>query len=326
MVDGKKINQVDYFKKLGMLELWHHGKGKDGPLAEPLPPALVDPYDTKADLDHRARSYLQVNCAHCHQYNAGGTVDIDLRIDLPLVKTKTVGVKPVQGTFGLPDGRLISPGDPYRSVLYYRMSKHGRGRMPHLGSEIVDERGLRLVRDWLRTLPANADAWIMLHRLRELDETTALAKEKEEEKDEIADSSRGFAAENGRTEPSSADIARAKADFAKRIAKTAKERPLERMEIIRKLLTSPDAALIFMEEMAAGRVLPSTRPEVVKVALNHSDPLIRDLFERFVPENQRIKRLGSTIVPRLCSPSREMQTGAEKHSFRRHSSAPPVTR
>ena len=29
----------------------------------------------------------------------------------------------------------------------------------------------------------------------------------------------------------------------------------------------------------------------------HADPAIRDLFERFVPEEQRVKRLGSAIKP-----------------------------
>jgi len=217
-VDGRKINQVAYFKKLGMFELWHHTRRKDTPLTEPLPEKLVDPYDKTADLDRRARSYLQANCAHCHQYNAGGTVDVDLRVDTPLVGTKTVGVKPVQGTFGLPDGRIIAPGDPYRSALYYRMAKHGRGRMPHLGSALVDEPGIRLISDWIRKLPTNADAWIMLQRLREIDETTARTREKADAKAEIAEESYRLAADNGRTEPAKTDITQAQDIVAKRIA------------------------------------------------------------------------------------------------------------
>ena len=34
---------------------------------------LVDPYDSSADLEERARSYLHVNCAHCHRDGGGGT-------------------------------------------------------------------------------------------------------------------------------------------------------------------------------------------------------------------------------------------------------------
>ena len=97
-------------------------------------PKLVDPYDESADLDRRARSYLQTNCAHCHQFNAGGTANIALGYDVPLEATKTVGDRPIQGTFNIAGARIIAPGDPAGSVLYYRMSKLGGGRMPRIGS------------------------------------------------------------------------------------------------------------------------------------------------------------------------------------------------
>lgn len=297
VIDGQKVNQVDHFKKLGVIDLWHHGKRKDVPLIEPLPEKLVDPRDETASLDRRARSYLQVNCAHCHQYNAGGTVDVDLRVDTLLAGTKTVGVKPVQGAFGLPDGRIIAPGDPYRSILYYRMAKHGRGRMPHLGSTLVDEPGVRLIGDWIRRLPTNADAWTLLQRLREVDEANALAREKADQKQETEDESYRVAGENNRTEPTKDDIAAARDRIEKRIAKGAKERPVERAEIYRKLLASADATLIFMQEMSEGRVPASSRPEVIAAAMSHPDPLVRDLFERFAPQSMRSERLGSAIVP-----------------------------
>ena len=40
---------------------------------------LVNPTSSTASLDERARSYLHVNCSHCHQFGAGGTADIELR-------------------------------------------------------------------------------------------------------------------------------------------------------------------------------------------------------------------------------------------------------
>lgn len=311
-IDGKRVNQLDHFKKLGLIDLWHHGKRKDAPLAEPLPEKLVDPHDETAGIDRRARSYLQVNCAHCHQYNAGGTVDIDLRVDTPLAGTKTVGVKPVQGSFGLPDARIIAPGDPYRSVLYYRMAKHGRGRMPHLGSILVDEPGVRLIGDWIRKLPTNAEAWTLLQRLRDIDEKNALAKEKTDEKIEVEDESYRVASENGRTEPTKDDIAPARDRYAKRIAKAAKDRPTERAEIYKKLLGSADMTLIFMQEMSEGRVPPSSRADVISAAMNHPDPLVRDLFERFAPQSMRTERLGSTnVAEKLVALSGNADRGRE---------------
>ena len=45
----------------------------------PQPADWSNPYDRSADLDRRARSYLHVNCSHCHRFGAGGTAEIDVR-------------------------------------------------------------------------------------------------------------------------------------------------------------------------------------------------------------------------------------------------------
>ena len=296
-VDGKKINQIELFKGMGLLELKHRDWRREVPFTDSLPPALVDPYDVRADLDGRARSYLQTNCAHCHQYNAGGTVDIDLRVDLPLARTKTIGVAPVQGTFGIPEAKILAPGDPFRSTLYYRMAKLGRGRMPHLGSELVDDVGLRLMGDWIRSMPTSADLLTMLHRLRELDETTARAQELRKTRAEIAEAAERNAAAKKRPEPTQEDLDQAKTQHAQKLERAAKERPAERAAIVKKLLTSPHAALVLMHELDQGRILPATRPEVVRLAMDHADPQVRDLFERFAPDSMRSERLGSAIIP-----------------------------
>ncbi len=79
---GVVDNQVRTFQHIGLIEMLHREKDQDKPLGQILlsgqtrvsgPPAaplpkLVDPYDAKAELDQRARSYLQVNCSHCHQF------------------------------------------------------------------------------------------------------------------------------------------------------------------------------------------------------------------------------------------------------------------
>ena len=61
-------------------------------------------------------------------------------------------VRPVLGAFGLTDARILSPGDPYGSVMYYRLAKVGPGRMPHAGSQVTDSRGLDLIHDWIISL------------------------------------------------------------------------------------------------------------------------------------------------------------------------------
>jgi putative heme-binding domain-containing protein len=101
------------------------------------------------DLDHHARSYLQVNCAHCHQMHAGGTTTMALNFDLPMSKMQLVNAAPMQGDLGIPGAKLMVPGDPFRSILYYRMARTGSGHMPHIGSERVDPAGLDLIKQWI---------------------------------------------------------------------------------------------------------------------------------------------------------------------------------
>jgi uncharacterized repeat protein (TIGR03806 family) len=233
-------NQVRALEHAGLIELLHNPEEK-GRFA--MPRRLTDPHDQKALLDDRARSYLHVNCAHCHRFGAGGSVDLELKYDTPLDRMKVLEVRPVQGTFEMANAQILAPGDPYRSVLYYRMAKLGRGRMPHIGSEVVDERGLRLVRDWVRQLPARQEERLLVERLRE--------------------------------------------------AGDAKERAA----VIDRLLSSTSSAFLLADALGEDRIPASVRPQVLAAAQKLTDAQVRDLFERFVPDDQRVKRLGSVIKP-----------------------------
>ncbi len=127
-------------------------------------PRFVDPYDPAADINQRGRTYLHVNCGHCHRDGGGGSAYVHLLYDLPLSETKAVGVRPTQGTFGIHDAKIVAAGDPFRSVLYFRMAKLGPGHMPHLGSAVVDQRGLDVMHDWIRQLPARLDDQLLVEQ------------------------------------------------------------------------------------------------------------------------------------------------------------------
>ena len=63
---------------------------------------------------------------------------------------KAVDVRPRARRLRLPhDPRIIDPGKPFSSALYFRMAKFGRDRMPHIGSDMPDEAGLQLIHDWI---------------------------------------------------------------------------------------------------------------------------------------------------------------------------------
>ena len=74
---------------------------------------------------------------------------IHLDFTIPLDKTNTLNQKPAQGDFRIPGAKVVVPGAPFRSVLFYRLAKSGPGRMPHVGSEATDQRALRLIHDWI---------------------------------------------------------------------------------------------------------------------------------------------------------------------------------
>jgi hypothetical protein len=67
---------------------------------------------------------------------------------------QAVDAKPMHATFGIEDARIVGSGDPERSILFYRLSRRGPAQMPPLGSVVVDESTVDLVRRWIESLPA----------------------------------------------------------------------------------------------------------------------------------------------------------------------------
>lgn len=130
--------------------------GTLGQVAQP-PARLVNPADDALDLNDRARSYLHGNCGMCHHRGGNAIVSFFLTRDLTFEQMNTNKGTNI-GTFGMSDAKIIVPGDPYRSVLFYRMSKLGYVRMPYIGSHVVDSAGVSLIEKWIRSLPRNGSA------------------------------------------------------------------------------------------------------------------------------------------------------------------------
>jgi len=151
--DTTTHNQIEWLRDIGVLA----GNIPDDirNSQDPRVAALAHIQNTESELNHRARSYLSVNCAHCHQKGAGGTATIDLRHEASLEETKTIGTTPVQGMFQIPGGAIVAPGQPSKSVLFYRTACSGRGRMPHIGSQQVDVEGVNMLRKWIASLPSD---------------------------------------------------------------------------------------------------------------------------------------------------------------------------
>lgn len=105
-------------------------------------------------LEGRAREYLDVNCAHCHN-PTGSAMAIPLDLSYEQSDSRKFGVgqaatKPIDGA---PDLRLvIDPGQPERSALVGRMASTDKSGMPTIGHNSVDAEGVRLISDWIRSL------------------------------------------------------------------------------------------------------------------------------------------------------------------------------
>lgn len=115
-------------------------------------PALAALGDPAASPELRVRSYLDANCAHCHGAAAipaawNGNFNLPLQSQ-GLVNGAVLGYKPD------PAHVVIAPQDLARSELYQRVSENIIGkRMPPLGSDRVDEPFVRVLREWIQSLP-----------------------------------------------------------------------------------------------------------------------------------------------------------------------------
>src|SRR5262249_30924307 len=97
--------------------------------------------------------------------------------------------------------------------------------------------------------------------------------------------------------PAAADQKEAKAREKTRAAAAAKARAAERAGVINRLLSSTSSALILARALGEDRVPASVRPEVLAAAMALPNAQVRDLFERFVPDDRRVRRLGGVVKP-----------------------------
>ncbi len=140
-----RANQLATLDHIGMFKV---SPGDPKTLA-----AYPSPTSMAGTVAERARAYLHSNCSHCHR--PGGVIEtaIDLRYLTPLSETKACNIVPIKGQFGLPDSRIIVPGNISNSILRFRISSTTQNvRMPALGTALVDQLGLDAIDAWIGDL------------------------------------------------------------------------------------------------------------------------------------------------------------------------------
>jgi uncharacterized repeat protein (TIGR03806 family) len=122
---------------------------------KPTMPQWDDP--KSGSVADRARAYLDVNCAHCHN-PAGSASNSGLFLrwtDDPAGVNYGIGKRPTaagRGSGGMEFA--IAPGDPAHSFLIYRLESTDPGiAMPEVGRSTVHKEGAALLRQWIAEMP-----------------------------------------------------------------------------------------------------------------------------------------------------------------------------
>jgi hypothetical protein len=106
-----------------------------------------------ADLNSRARAYLDANCGHCHS-RSGPASTSGLFLDIYEKDLGHLGVNKSPVAAGRGAGNLlvdIKPGEPQNSILVFRMKTNDPAiAMPEIGREQIHKEGVALIEEWIR--------------------------------------------------------------------------------------------------------------------------------------------------------------------------------
>lgn len=152
---GTIVDQSTNF--ISLLEL--NGYLSGNPESPEQLPKHVRPEQTEYSLETRVRSYLDVNCAYCHQSGGTGGGNWDGRHHLTLEQTGLINQPTVDAPLN-PGDLLVIPGNVPSSILYNRSAAaNGYRRMPPLGSNLIDPEGSQLIADWIQQEASNESSY-----------------------------------------------------------------------------------------------------------------------------------------------------------------------
>ena len=105
--------------------------------------------DASATIDEKARSYMDLNCAYCHQVGSDVRADFDLRMSLDLAATGLLDAG-INNPLGVPGEEILAIGEPQKSILYLRAnSAEPSIAMPPVAKNRVDDEGVALIEEWI---------------------------------------------------------------------------------------------------------------------------------------------------------------------------------
>lgn len=123
MRNGQEINQLTDLQHRNLLSFT---------VSPSAIPALPFAADTTLSLERRARAYLEINCAHCHNPNG-------LAYRKPLMLNYQIPISKTGISFE-------------KNNITSRMETLGYLHMPKLGTTVLDEKGVKLIKDYLNSI------------------------------------------------------------------------------------------------------------------------------------------------------------------------------
>ena len=145
---SNSMNQLDKWMEMGYLNSY---------------PADIEAVanwkDLSEPLEKRVRSYIDINCAHCHSDNTHCEYR-PIRLNFEATEDlANMGVCLTPDTdLGNGTDLIINPGNISRSVLHFRMtSNEEQYRMPLIGRSIVHDEAIEMIEEWINSLDNNCN-------------------------------------------------------------------------------------------------------------------------------------------------------------------------
>ncbi len=158
-----QLNREQYFPETdrndNILRAWNHIGLFSPALDESAIPGFLQAArleDTSRPLLDRVRSWLDSNCAHCHQ-PGGAEANFDARYTTPLAQQNLIHGS-LRGSYTATNPLVVSPGDLTRSILYQRDNSLGDDAMPPLAKNLVHTEAMALMAEWIGQLDSGAAA------------------------------------------------------------------------------------------------------------------------------------------------------------------------
>lgn len=119
--------------------------------------------DTSENLELRVRSYLDINCAHCHSEEGFCNYRAPRFAFSMTSEPENLGIciEPDENITPWVDGsptHIIKPGNHAESSLYYRINTTLENiRMPLRGRTVIHEEGVQMITQWIDSLEPNCN-------------------------------------------------------------------------------------------------------------------------------------------------------------------------